>query len=143
MNFLLAALEGRYKNRREKHDIRSIVVLFPLMIALFALAINTTLILNIKDDKSIMMVIFTTSLIIFSSMSYTVFFEYYEKSKEKAELIEKLVLQNKQQYKIFQEKMSNDQKIRKMYHDMKNHILYLRYCFENGHKEKGIEYTSV
>lgn len=141
ISMIFAMLLGRLRSKKQQYIV-SIAILFPLIIALLVLIINAKLLLEIKNDKLIINIIFTTGLIMFVAMSYAVFFEYYEKAKEREKFIEKLVLQNKQQYKLFQEKMLNDQKIKKMHHDMRNHVLYLRYCFVSKDLEKGVDYSN-
>ena len=139
ISMFFAMLLGRLRSKKQQYIV-SIAILFPLLVALLVLIINTKLLLEIKNDKLIINIIFTMGLIIFAAMSYAMFFEYYEKAKDREKFIEKLVLQNKQQYKLFQEKMLNDQKIKKMYHDMRNHVLFLQYCFVNKDLEKGLDY---
>lgn len=142
ISMIVAILLDRLRKERRQKNLVSVAILFPLVVVSIVLIINTKLLLEIKDNKLLITVIFTTSLILFVAVSYAIFFEYYESTKEREKYIEKLVVQNKQQYKLFQEKMLNDQKIRKMYHDMKNHISYLRYCFEKAYIEKGTEYAN-
>lgn len=141
ISMIFAMLLGRLRSKKQQYIV-SIAILFPLLIALLVLIINAKLLLEIKNDRLVINIICTTGLIMFVAMSYAMFFEYYEKAKEREKFIEKLVLQNKQQYKLFQEKMLNDQKIKKMYHDMKNHVLYLQYCFINKDLEKGLSYSN-
>lgn len=142
LNIIIATLIGRLRKEKKQQHHVSFTILFPLFFAFISLIVNTQLLLEVTDNKIIMGIIFTTSLIMFAAVSYTVFFEYYESAKEREQYIERLVTQNRQQYKLFQEKMLNDQKIKKMHHDIKNHILYLRFCFENVELENGIEYAN-
>ena len=118
--------------------------MIPLGITVVALIMSTKNLINLGhnisrkvyfDNMAILV------LIIFAAMSYVVFFDYYESYRNKEKIIERLTLQNKQQYELFQEKMYNDQKIRKMYHDMKSHTSYLKYCLEKQQSADGIKYA--
>lgn len=146
LNMVLIILWNRFcKSENKKYSLfTTSLIMIPLCITVVALIMSTKNLISLGHNisKKVYFENMAVSiLIIFAAMSYVVFFDYYESYRNKEKIIERLTLQNKQQYELFQEKMYNDQKIRKMYHDMKSHTSYLRYCLEKQQAADGIEYA--
>ncbi|MFQ7875765.1 GHKL domain-containing protein [Enterocloster sp.] len=146
LNMVLIILWNRFcKSGNKKYSLLTTgLIMIPLGITVVALIISTKNLISLGHNVS-RKVYFenmaVSILIIFAAMSYVVFFDYYESYRNKEKIIERLTLQNKQQYELFQEKMYNDQRIRKMYHDMKSHTSYLRYCLEKQQSADGMKYA--
>lgn len=146
LNMVLIILWNRFcKSGNKKYSLLTTgLIMIPLGITVAALIISTKNLISLGHNVS-RKVYFenmaVSILIIFAAMSYVVFFDYYESYRSKEKIIERLTLQNKQQYELFQEKMYNDQRIRKMYHDMKSHTSYLRYCLEKQQSADGMKYA--
>lgn len=146
LNFVIIIIWNRFCKKKDiKYSVlSSIMIIIPLIICIGAMILSVNTIINYgsTNNKEFVSTLIIYILIIFAAMSYIVFFDYYEEFKQKEKFYEHLEEQNKQQYILFQEKMYNDQRIRKMYHDMKSHTSYLKYCLEKKMELDGIQYAS-
>jgi sensor histidine kinase YesM len=71
------------------------------------------------------LIVFITGMLFLSSASLLLIFEKYLRNKEKQRKSELMEQQTKDLLKFFSEKEIADERIKKMYHDIKNHILCL------------------
>lgn len=131
INLLLLVIANRMLRKRSAE-----ISISELAITLLPCFTNVAVIFFIVDFTNMfnnstqgssknMLIVFITGMLFLSSASLLLIFEKYLKNKEKQKKSELMEQQTKDLLKYFSEKEIVDERIKKMYHDMKNHILCL------------------
>ena len=151
---LIAVLLFKVSKRIQKQNILElnrnelIILYFPLWISLAAFMAIARFVLNIddfeKENISVLLSVIAITLI-FYTVFHMVFFERYMRDRENEKEIRLLKQKNKLQYEYYKKQIDAFENIRILYHDLKNHMLFVQnnseYCNEIDLKMKEFEYT--
>lgn len=149
---LIAVLLFKVSKRIQKQNILElnrnelIILYFPLWISLAAFMAIARFVLNIddfeKENISVLLSVIAITLI-FYTVFHMVFFERYMRDRENEKEIRLLKQKNKLQYEYYKKQIDAFENIRILYHDLKNHMLFVQnnseYCNEIDLKMKEFE----
>lgn len=140
--YILKKLQKNKHSRiKRKENLISILPLFVTEVVLIIL-INNIFLLGSKNISDFVLNIVLSSVILeVLVLLFIVFYEYFTVSKEQKNHLDALKKENKRQYEYFQTKLDAENKIKEVYHDMKNHLIYIDYCFQNN-ISRGREYAN-
>lgn len=131
--YILKKFQKAY--HRDTGRIENLVTILPLFITevILIILVNNISLLGSKSISDFVLNIVLTSVVLeILTFLFIVFYEYYTTSKEQKIHLEVLKEENKRQYEYFQTKLDAENKIKEVYHDMKNHLIYIDYCFQNN-----------
>lgn len=114
------------------------ILYMPLVISLIAFIViiyYLTNLENLDQEKIIFLLVLVSVMLMLFTILHMFFFENFLNVKKKNDEIEKLKYKNQMQYGYYKEKLIEDEKLKQIYHDLKNHIIVIQSGASNERKQ--------
>lgn len=114
------------------------ILYMPLVISLVAFIViiyYLTNLDNLGQEKIIFLLVLVSVMLMLFTTLHMFFFENFLNVKKKNDEIEKLKYKNQMQYAYYKEKLIEDEKLKQIYHDLKNHMIVIQSGASNERKQ--------
>lgn len=120
-------------DRKFKEIIPTILRSLPFILVLDSISLNLP---YIKNERYIIIFICCSIVILFSFIANIIFDGHYLTVRKKAQEEEMMVYELQIKYAYYQKRMEDEERVKSIYHDLKNHFLLADNSIDNDIKKK-------